>query len=259
MPLLARGADHEVGLGHVGRAQARRAARPRRHRRRRRRRGRASGGLHELGAPAVVEADPEREGRIHRVSRSVSSISCLIEGEQRSRRPTKRTRTPMRPMSGNSRLIVSASRSSSPRTSSSGRFQFSVENAKTASESTPRSRRASTVRRSAACPRCGRPAPAARAARPARVAVHDDGHRARDLGSGLEGSLGPFRADAAAQALPSWRLRRPRAVPRPRGSRLPCPSARRRCASRAHRSASARAPRRGAPRRPAPRRRGRDP
>jgi len=55
-------------------------------------------------------------------------------------------------MSGNSRRIVSASRSSRPRTSSSGRLQFSVENAKTASESTPKSRHASTVRRSARVP-----------------------------------------------------------------------------------------------------------
>src|SRR5262245_6580033 len=70
----------------------------------------------------------------------------------RSRRPMKRVRTPCRTRSGSSRSIVSVKISIRSSTSSGGRFQFSVENAYTASDSTPRSIAASTVRRSAFVP-----------------------------------------------------------------------------------------------------------
>ena len=67
----------------------------------------------------------------------------------------KRVRTPWRTRSGSSRSIVSVKISIRSSTSSGGRFQFSVENAYTASESTPRSIAASTVRRNAFVPaRC---------------------------------------------------------------------------------------------------------
>src|SRR6476661_6179345 len=77
--------------------------------------------------------------------------SCNAAGA-RSRRPMKRVRTPWRTRSGSSRSIVSVKISIRSLTSSGGRFQFSVENAYTANESTPRSIAASTVRRKALVP-----------------------------------------------------------------------------------------------------------
>src|SRR5829696_2359605 len=67
----------------------------------------------------------------------------------------KRVATPCLARSGSSRSIVSMKISMSASTSSGGRDQFSVENAKTQTDSTPRSIAASTVRRSAFVPdRC---------------------------------------------------------------------------------------------------------
>src|SRR5262245_58303616 len=67
----------------------------------------------------------------------------------------KRVRTPSRARSGSSRSIVSTKISINASTSSVGRDQFSVENAYTQSDSTPRSIAASTERRSARVPaRC---------------------------------------------------------------------------------------------------------
>src|SRR5690242_15646009 len=85
----------------------------------------------------------------------MSSISARSESGQRSRRPTKRTRTPCRSRSGNSRSIVSAKSVIRSSTSRSGRPQFSVEKAYTARLRTPSPGAASTVRRSARVPaRC---------------------------------------------------------------------------------------------------------
>src|SRR5581483_3466659 len=80
----------------------------------------------------------------------------------RSRRPMKRTRTPSSTRSGSSRSIVSAKISISALTSSCGRDQFSVENAKIDRSWMPRSIAASTTLRTARAPaRCpaagGRP------------------------------------------------------------------------------------------------------
>src|SRR2546423_764179 len=89
-------------------------------------------------------------------------MRCCNAAGARSLRPMNRVRTPCLTRSGSSRSIVSVKISIRSSTSSGGRFQFSVEKAYTASESTPRSIAASTVRRRAFVPaRCpaaiGRP------------------------------------------------------------------------------------------------------
>src|SRR6187551_2887104 len=86
----------------------------------------------------------------------------------------KRVRTPCSARSGSSRSIVSPKISMRSATSSTGRVQFSVEKAYTASERMPRSIAASTVRRTARVPsRCpsetGSPRPSAQRALPSRM------------------------------------------------------------------------------------------
>ena len=154
-PQLPRGADQKVGLGHLGRVEPRAdgvlvdVARvdpfldepPR--------------GLDDLRAAAVVERDPELEPLVVRGLLLEAGHSPLelrvgaVAAADEARRHALLAR------SGSSRSIVSTKISISASTSSGGRDQFSVENAKTQRDSTPRSIAASTVRRSAFVPaRC---------------------------------------------------------------------------------------------------------
>src|SRR5215211_1067196 len=86
------------------------------------------------------------------VASSSSSIFVRSHSGARSRRPTKRVRTPSFARSPSSRSIVAPKISISAPTSSAGRVQFSVENANTASDSMPRSIDVSTIGRSARDP-----------------------------------------------------------------------------------------------------------
>src|SRR4051794_35343158 len=73
------------------------------------------------------------------VRSSAHSIRCTRSAATPSRRPMKLIRTPSSWSSGVSLSIRSANICISPSTSSLGRDQFSVENEKTVSSSTPRS------------------------------------------------------------------------------------------------------------------------
>src|SRR5688572_4609203 len=86
------------------------------------------------------------------VSASSRSMVWRTLSGARSRRPTKRARTPCRTRSGSSRSTASTKSCMRASTSCWGRDQFSVENANTQSDSTPRSSDASIVRRSARVP-----------------------------------------------------------------------------------------------------------
>ena len=121
--------------------------------------------------PGVVAGDALRRRPCARGSRAL----------KRSRSPMKRMRTPRRCSSATSRSSAFMNNFISAPTSSSGRPQFSLENANSVSASMPCSRQKSMHRLHRA--RAGAMADGARAPallRPAAVAVHDDGEVARD-------------------------------------------------------------------------------
>ena len=116
--------------------------------------GRAS--PHDLVTGAVVERHPQVEPGVGaRCAPPCRASARAGSSGQRSRRPMKCMRTPWRCRSGNCSRIVSSNSAIRSVTSSSGRPQFSVENAYTARLRTPSPGAASTVRRSALVPaRC---------------------------------------------------------------------------------------------------------
>src|SRR5918992_116130 len=105
--------------------------------------------------PPQSKAIQSRSRSFAAVSASSADICCRRASGARSRRPMNRVRTPCFARSGSSRSIVSPKISIRSSTSSAGRAQFSVEKAYSASERTPSSIPASTVRRTARVPaRC---------------------------------------------------------------------------------------------------------
>ena len=160
-------------------------------------------GLHDLGAAAVVERDPQVHAGVQLgVDPRVASICRRSSSGARSRRPMKRTRTPCSARSGSSRSIVSPKISISASTSLARPRPVLGREREDDEDWMPRSIAASTVRRSARVPArwpaaVGRPRCLAQRPLPSMM-IATDSATSGDV-PGREGLDAPERPDARDQ------------------------------------------------------------